>query len=179
MTAQRIELTVFDRIAIAVAAISAGGLLLELTWPHELEGPISAEQPSAEPEQAAGDAVSVGPLSDYLSISERPLFTHDRRPFVMAVEAAPVPVGPRVEFELTAVIIASDTRIAFLRSNLTPTVQRVALNQSLDGWMLADVNPDSVMLRQGEAAITVPLRPDLGGARSGHAVRIGPASGGN
>lgn len=179
MTPLRLELSAFDRIAIAVAAVSAGTLLLELTWPHDLEAPMAAEQPPAQLDQAADDFVPVGPLSEYLSISEHPLFMYDRRPFVMVVEAAPVPAGPRVEFELTAVVITSGTRIALLRSNLTPTVQRVALNQSIDGWMLAEVTPDSVVLNQGEAAVTVPLRPDLGGARSGLAVRIDPTLGAN
>ena len=171
------ELTPFDRIAIAIAAISAGTLLLELTWPHELEAPIPAEQPAVELEQTAGDAVTVGPLSDYLSIGERPLFTFDRRPFVFVVAAAPVQVGPRVEFELTAVIVTRDTRLALLRSNLTPTARRVALNQTIDGWTLSEVAPDSVLLRQNEISMTVPLRPDLGAARSGHAARIDRAAG--
>jgi hypothetical protein len=173
------KLTVFDRCAVAVAAASACALLLELTWPHELEAPAPAEQMPAAIEQTTDNAVPVGPLSDYLAVSERPLFTHDRRPFVFAVEAVPAPVGPRVEFELTAVIITSDTRLALLRSNLTPTVRRVALNEAIDGWTLAAVSADSVLMRQGEAAITVPLRPDLGGARSGHASRIARADGAN
>ena len=179
MTAPRLELTAFDRIALAAAAVSAGTLLLELTWPHALEPPTRAEQAPAETQQTADDIVPVGPLSDYLSVSERPLFTYDRRPFVFVVEAAPVEVGPRVEFELTAVIITSDARLALLRSNLTPTAQRVALNQTIDGWALSEVTPDSVVLRQNETSVTVPLRPDLGAARSGHAVRIDPAAGGN
>jgi hypothetical protein len=179
MTVRRLELTAFDRIAIAVAALSGGALLLELAWPHELRRPDRHGGPPGEIEQPADDFVPVGPLSDYLSISERPLFTPDRRPFVMIAEAAPAPVGPRVEFQLTAVIIASEARIALLRSNVTPTVQRVALNQTIDGWTLAQVTSDSVVLRQSEAAVTVPLRPGLGAAYSGHAVRIDPSSGGN
>lgn len=179
MTAQRPELTALDRVAITVAALSAGTLLLELAWPHPLEPPSAAEQASAEIRQASADVVPVSPLSDYLSISERPLFTYDRRPFVFASAAAPIQVGPRVEFELTAVIITSDTRLALLRSNLTPTAQRIALNQTLDGWTLSEVTPDNVVLRQDEGFVTVPLRPDLGTARSGQAVRIDPAAGGN
>lgn len=171
------KLTAFDRIAVAVAAVSAGTLLLELTWPHEIEAPVQVEQSTAALETTGDDAVTIGPLSDYLSVSERPLFTHDRRPFVVIVEeAAPAPVGPPVEFELTAVIITSATQLALLRSNLTPTVQRLALNQSIDGWTLEAVTPDSVVLRQGDATATVPLRPDMGGARSGHAARIDPAA---
>ena len=117
--------------------------------------------------------MAVGSISEYLSVSERPLFTYDRRPFVFVAEVAPVPVGPRAEFELTAVIITSATQIALLRSNLTPTVQRVALDQAIDGWTLAEVTPESVVLRRDAEVVTVPLRPDLGGARSGQAVRMG------
>jgi hypothetical protein len=176
VTALRVNLTAFDRLAVAVAAVSAGTLLLELTWPHELEAPASVERATA-PIEPVLDVAAIGPLSDYLSVSERPLFTHDRRPFVMIVEeAAPAPVRSRVEFELTAVIITSATQLALLRSNLTPTVQRVALNQAIDGWTLAAVTPDSVLLTQRETTVTVPLRPNLGGARSAHAVRIDPAT---
>jgi hypothetical protein len=179
MTARRMELTVLDRIAVAVAAGAAGTLLLELAWPHALEPPPNTTQSPAEIQQPTNDVVPVGPLSDYLSIRERPLFTYDRRPFVFVVEAAPVQVGPRAEFELTAVIVTSDTRLALLRSNLTPTARRVELNQTIDGWTLAEVTPDSVVLRQNEISVTVPLRPDLGAARSGHASRIDLAASGN
>jgi hypothetical protein len=179
MMARLAKLTAFDRVAIAVAAGSTGTLLVELAWPHALEAPAPAEQAPAENEQTADDFVPVGPLMDYLSVSERPLFTSDRKPFVMVVEAAPPPVGPRVEFELTAVIMTSATQLALLRSNLTPTVQRVAVSQTIDGWTLAAVASDSVLMRQGEAAVTVPLRAELGRARSGHAARIDPARGAN
>jgi hypothetical protein len=169
----RTALSAFDGVAIAVAALSAGALLVELTWPHELEAPPPAAETAAQLEQATLDVVAVGPVSGYLTVTEHPLFMHDRRPFTIAVEAAPVPVGPRVEFELTAVIITSATQIALLRSNLTPAVRRVALSQTIDGWTLADVASDAVVLRSGAEVVTVPLRPDLGGARSGHAVRTG------
>lgn len=178
MTTWPLQLTALERIAIAVATMSVATLLLELTWPHALEPPARAESAPAEIAQT-DEAVRVGALSDYLSISQRPLFMYDRKPFVFVAEAAPVKVGPRVEFELTALIITSDTRLALLRSNLTPAVQRVALNQTIDGWMLSEVRSDSVVLRQNEAAVTVPLRPDLGAARSGHAARIDPAVSGN
>lgn len=179
MTVPRLALTALDRIALAVAALSAGTLVLELTWPHALQPPTHAEQALAETHQADDDIDPVGPLSDYLSIGERPLFTSDRRPFVFVAEASPVPAGPRVEFELAAVIVTRDTRLALLRSNLTPTTQRVAPNQTIDGWTLSEVTPDSVVLSQNEVSMTVPLRRDLGAARSGHAARIDPVASGN
>jgi len=170
-------LSAFDRAAIAVAALSAGTLLVELTWPHGLEAPAPAEETATELEHATREVIAVSSVSEYLSVTERPLFTHDRRPFVIVAEVAPVSVGPRAEFELTAVIITRATQIALLRSNLTPAVQRVALNQTIDGWTLTEVTPDSVALRLGEEVVTVPLRPDLGGARSGQAVRMGKGGG--
>jgi hypothetical protein len=167
-------LSTFDCIAIGVAAISAVALVGELVWRHDLEAPAASDDAApAAVAQVASDGMPVGPVSEYLSVSERPLFTHDRRPFVFVIEAAPVPAGPRAEFELTAVIITSATQIALLRSNLTPTVRRVALSQTIDGWTLAEVSPDSVVLRRGEEVVTVPLRPDLGGARTAQAVRLG------
>ncbi|HJR69800.1 MAG TPA: hypothetical protein VKA43_07150 [Gammaproteobacteria bacterium] len=172
MTAPLPNLTTFDRAALAVAAAAAGALLLELTWPHELEAPAAAGEATTAIELTAHDAVPVGPLSDYVLVGDRPLFTHDRRPFVFVAEAAPVArAGPRVEFELTAVIITSATQIALLRSSQTPAVRRVTLNQTIDGWTLPAVAPDSVVLNRGTETVTVPLRPDLGAARSGQAAR--------
>ena len=164
------RLTIFDGAAIAVAAVSACALLLELTWPHELAPPARSEEPAKPLEKEAHDVVPVGPLSDYLAISDRPLFTHDRRPFVIVAEAAPVaPAGPRAEFELTAVIITSATQIALLRSNLTPTVQRVMVTQTIDGWTLTEIAPESVVLTRGAEAVTVALRQEVRGSRSGQA----------
>jgi hypothetical protein len=166
------NLTTFDRAALAVAAVSAGTLLVELTWPHGLEAPAAAGEPTTAIEPTAHHVAPVGPLSDYLLVSDRPLFTHDRRPFVFVAEAAPVArAGPRVEFELTAVIITSATQMALLRSSQTPTVRRLTLHQTIDGWTLAEVAPDSVVLNRGSETVTVPLRPDLGAARSGQAAR--------
>lgn len=179
MTALRPKLALADRVAMTVATVSAVALLLEMTWPHELAAPLLAADAPTELAQAALDFVPVGPVSDYSVVSERPLFTSDRRPFVFVAEAAPVVAGPRAEFELTAVIITNATQIALLRSSLAPAVQRVTLSETIDGWTLADVTPDSVVLRRGAESVTVPLRPDLGGARSGHAARVEPGGSGN
>jgi len=175
MTAPTFDLSPADRIAVGIAAVAGFVLLLELALPHRLEAPAPAAPALAEVRESHGDVVEVGPLSGYLSVTERPLFEQSRRPFVAAVEPAPVvPAGPRVEFELTAVIITSATQIALLRSNVTPTVQRVALNETVDGWTLAEVAPDTVVLRRGSESVTVPLRPDPVGPGSGQAARPDP-----
>jgi hypothetical protein len=162
-----------DRVAVAIAAVAGFVLLLELVWPHQLEAPALGAPALAEVVELHGDIVEVGPLTAYFSITERPLFEQSRQPFVAAVEPEPVVTpGPRIEFELTAVVITSATQIALLRSNVTPTIQRVTLNETVDGWTLAEVTPDTVVLRRGTESVNVPLRPDPVGPRSGQAARV-------
>lgn len=174
------NVSALDKGAVVIAALAAVTLLLELTWPHELKAVARDEQAAGHSEEAGPDIPAIGPLSAYLSIGERPLFMHDRQPFAVVVEAAPpAPAGPRVEFELTAVIITSATQIALMRSNLTPKVQRVTRNQTVDGWTLTDVSPEAVVLRRGTETMTVSLRPDVGRARPGEAVRVGTLGAGD
>lgn len=179
MTTRRLRLTTFDRAAIAVVLFSVCTLLLELTWQHDLGAPMSTEAVVPDVEPIPPDRITIGDVSLYHTIGERPLFARDRRPFVIAVETTPMETGPRAEFELTAVIITSTMRMALLRSSLTPTVQRVVQDQSIDGWTLIEVTPSSVRLQRDVETMTVPLRPDLGSARVGQAIRIEPAAGMN
>jgi hypothetical protein len=175
MTALTFTLSRTDRIAVGIAIVAGLSMLLEVTLPHRLEAPAPAAPALAVVAESHDDVIEVGPLSAYLSVTERPLFEQSRQPFVAAVEPAPaVPAGPHVEFELTAVIITRATRIALLRSNVTPTVQRVTLNETVDGWTLAEVMPNAVVLRRGTESVTVELRPDSIGPRSGQAARVDP-----
>jgi hypothetical protein len=171
-------LTSLDRWAIGVAAAAAVALALEAGWPHGLEGPaVTAEAPPA-PAHEDTAAIAVGPLADYAGIGEQPLFAFDRRPYVPVVEQA-APPGPRVEFQLTAVIMAGDTQLALLKSNLTPGVRRVAINQALDGWTLAEIHPERVMLRRGTETVTVELRHNPDGGRVAQGIRVNALANGN
>jgi hypothetical protein len=178
VTVPRATLTTFDQVALAVGVVSVGTLLLELSWPHELDAPAVADESPAELEQATPDVIPVTGLHDYVVVSERPLFAFDRRPYVPVVEVAPAPSGPRAEFQLTALIVTGTTQIALLRSNLTPTVQRVALNQSIDGWTLAEVHPDSVLLRRDAESMSVQMRRDPG-VSTGQGARVSTLASGN
>jgi hypothetical protein len=179
MNAMLRRLTMFDRVAIAVAAVAAGALLLELLWAHDLGAPAATAETVAAVEPAALDVIPVGPVSEYSSVSERPLFTYDRRPFVVVAEVAPVVAGPRAEFQLTAVIITDTAQIALLRSNLTPAVQRVAVSQTIDGWTLAEVHPDSVLLRRNAESMSVHLRPEPSASAAPGAARRRPLTSAN
>jgi hypothetical protein len=170
--------TSFDRWAIGVTAACAVVLVLEISWPHGLEAPaLTTDAPQAQDHEPAA-AIPVGLLADYARIGERPLFVFDRRPYVPTVEQA-APPGPRVEFQLTAVIMAGDTQIALLKSNLTPAVQRVAINQTVDGWTLAEVHPERVVLRSSAETMTVELRHNQAGGRTAQGVRVNALASGN
>ncbi len=122
--------------------------------------------------------IAVGPFADYLTVGEQPLFAFDRRPYVAVVEQAAAP-GPHVEFQLTAVILAGDTQIALLKSNLTPAVRRLAINETLDGWTLAEIRPEQVVLRRSTETVTVELRHNPGGGRTAQGVRVNALASGN
>jgi hypothetical protein len=165
-----------DRTAVGIIVAAAATLLLEFGWSHDLERPVtSADSLPATPPPPA-TSLSVGPLTDYAGVSERPLFAFDRKPFV-AVEQTPA--GPDVEFQLTAVIIAGDTQIALLRSNLTPAVQRIALKQVVDGWTLTEVHPENVVLRRSTETVTVELHSASNHGRGGQATRVNTLASGN
>ncbi len=171
-------LTSLDRWAIGVAAAAAIALALEGGWPHGLEGPVTTAEAPQTGEHAPATAMAVGPLADYASIGDQPLFAFDRRPYVPVVAPAAAP-GPRVEFQLTAVILAGDTQIALLKSNLTPAVRRVAINETLDGWTLAEIHPEQVVLRRSAETVTVELRRNSGGGRTAQGVRVNALASGN
>ena len=143
------------------------GMGAELLWPHRLAPPgksppddSSAETTLDSPHQEPPRL----PLQAYDAIVERPLFAADRRPYEPPAEPVETPrpeaPQPHVEFQLSAVVSTPSEQIALIKTNLFPDVQRVALNESLQGWMLVEVRADSAILRRGNEQVTIELRPN-------------------
>ena len=170
-----------DRWLVAFSGACTVTLVAELIWPHRLDAPNSP--PHAEVQAAAdvAPARQVGALGDYQAIADQPIFAFDRRPYLtVAEDAVPAsPPGPKVEFELTALIIADSAQFALLRSNLTPTVQRLSIDQSLDGWTLVEVWPQAVVLRRGAETLRIELHPTRAGGQNSQAARLVSLADGN
>lgn len=144
--------------ALAIACLAA--LAVELMAPHPLESSVEAPDAGSAP---AGDLLEPWrprPLEDYRAIAERPLFAFDRKPFVPPpAEPAPQqPAAPRVEFELSAVASSDSARMAFLKTSLSRTVVKLALNQTIEGWTLVEVRENAVVLRNGAEERMVQLQ---------------------
>lgn len=161
---------------LAIAAISLLIMFVELSWPLGLEAP-GAREPTLPSRPASTEAWRPAPLAHYEALTARPLFTADRRPYEPPPEP-PVPVeppGPRVELDVTAIVTSASARLALLRSNVSPDVRKLSVDQTIDGWTLVEIRTDEVVLRKGDEQIVVALQKNPADAASAQRGRTGRA----
>lgn len=99
------------------------------------------------------------PIETFAETLERPLFRTDRRPYeapqpVIVDEPTPAPVveiplGEQVA--LRATIIIGEKRIALLHDIVNDSPLRLSRGDSVRGWVLSEVETDSVALQKGDA----------------------------
>jgi type II secretory pathway component PulC len=174
MSVSRSKLSRVDHWLVASSALFVVTLLAELVWNHPLE---LVTQPTAALSAGTADDDPASNIRrramDYAAIAQRPLFTLDRRPYqphveVPAVEsprAAPPP--PRLRFTLSAIVTTPAAEIALLSVNDGPELHKLRQGEGLQGWTLAEVGRDAVVLRNGADVIRVELQPDRDQAREG------------
>lgn len=160
LRARLAQLPPSDRWLSALAIACLGALTVELMAPHRLDSSVESPDDASASSADRQESWQVRPLEDYRAIAERPLFAFDRRPFVPPpAEPAPQqPAAPRVEFELSAVASSDSARMAFLKTSLSRTVVKLALNQTIEGWTLVEVRDNAVVLRNGAEERTVQLQ---------------------
>lgn len=129
---------------------------VEVRVPSPLSAAVTADEPKKE--QAAEQNVNPNPLQDYAVISEMNLFHPDR---IIPVEKKGDVIIPRPEFVLYGTLIADNVRIAYLSDKKAPRTtpgrgnRQVGLKigETLSGYSLKEVLPDSVVLRRGDDTI--------------------------
>ena len=119
--------------------------------------------PPAEKESAATNvALTPHPLSatkqkplpliaEYEELIRRPLFNEDRRPHVDSTAAdrsTSLTVSPPT-FTLSAIVITPEKSIAIVQSANTKTLERLTVNAVKDGWTLAEIHSQYVVITQG------------------------------
>lgn len=109
------------------------------------------------------------PLSDFSVIVERPLFTHDRNPYIAdeIVDEANQPdkeqfktKGKLAEYLLSAIIITEDRRIALIQAGTDKKLQKVEEGETIDGWTLTDFKSDEISLIKGQEIKKIGLLAD-------------------
>lgn len=151
---------------LSLLAIAGLGTVIayELTGGVAIAPEVTAAAPaSAMPEAApAPSEFQPPPQRQFNEISARPLFFPSRRPFApSAAEAEAAAVAePAVALELIGVLLTDHERAALLQ----PLGQASALwareQQTVAGWLVEEIAPDHVRLREGDRVEVVELRDD-------------------
>lgn len=133
---------------------------------------VRAADKSTRAQAAARAEQGINPLAN-LTLDKlqdtvrRPLFEASRRP----IEApAPLPPPPQVEpappppafvdqnaLSLLGVVTSEGRAIALLKRNQTGQNIRVEVGDAVDGWTIVSIEPQRVMIRQGQTQIALQL----------------------
>jgi len=137
----------------------------ELTGGVAIAPEVTAAAPaSAMPEAApAPSEFQPPPQRQFDEISARPLFFPSRRPFAppagAEAEAAAV-AEPAIALELIGILLTERKRAALLQPAGQPGAQWVREQQTVAGWLVEEIAPDRVRLRDGDQVEVVELRDD-------------------
>lgn len=106
---------------------------------------------AAVPEQnAMPKAFELPPLEHFSGIVERPLFIQGRRPLA-PVEEGPVEPEKSFDAQLHGIVMAPDGSMLALLKNKAGRHYKLRVGEKLDGWELAEIAPDRVMMMRGES----------------------------
>lgn len=96
-------------------------------------------------------------IAEFDEIIQRPLFNETRQPFIAPETGSAVKKptaqskkSPKEQFMLSAVVITPDKRIAVLQNSKDKTLQRIALGETFNGWILNEITSHSVKLTKGK-----------------------------
>ena len=107
-------------------------------------------------------------IEAYEDIINRPLFNDDRKLYVytepvvqerppVKTRERPTPPKPQQQLSLTAIVITPEKSLAILQAGKDKSLQRVRLGETIDGWTLAEIQDQSIVLKQGEQTQTLEL----------------------
>jgi hypothetical protein len=109
-------------------------------------------------------ASSARTAGGFENIVQRPLFSRNRQGFV-AAEPVAAPPPPMAALDsglaLKGVFMSDGVAKAFLISTQSPLGVWVELNGQIDGWRVAAVTPEHVILEGQGEKLTVPLHANL------------------
>jgi general secretion pathway protein N len=146
-------LSPLQRILAAVLVVAgcgfAAAIALEVNMP--LDAPSGdAPAPVADPRPTAGDApasFTLPPLQSFAAVTDRPLFSPDRRPLP---QAAAESLGAWSSLILAGIIIAPDSRQALIVHGSPPTIVHLQEGQAVEGWTVHAILADRIVLVNGD-----------------------------
>lgn len=161
-----------------VLLASAGGLLAGLlslqawTAPDVPENKVLLKTPdkgaSAEQPLLLEQATEPVPLSEYVEMIKRPLFSPHRRPPSVAGEdivpdTQEAAIGPAEtnQFLVMGIVIAQDEKVALLKQLRNNEILRVKEGQKISDWTVSEITPKSVTIVQGGVTEIIKLSDNV------------------
>lgn len=129
------------------------------TWVPEPPAEVAVEVPS--PVLPRADELKLPPLESYDTVGERPLFVDGRRPPTEEPEDEEAPVvaeTPAPKLTLMGVLMTPQGATALVRNDVTQEVLRRRPGEDIDGWQVATIEADRLVVSQGEKQEVLPLR---------------------
>jgi general secretion pathway protein N len=124
-----------------------------------LAAPVAREQPAPAaaktPAASTPTSFTLPPLQHFAMVTQRPLFSPDRKPQQHADDTA----GAWSSFVLAGVIITPQSREALVLHGKPQTVAHIEEGQALEGWTVTSIYPDRVVFRDGLNEHEVKLAP--------------------
>jgi type II secretory pathway component PulC len=140
MHSHRLTIALLSTLCIALAIFAASEFTDSETSTLRQIAP-GASASKVEPAVTNSKSFSLPGLRSFSNITERPLFSPDRRPAVRSVDAT----GAWSSFLLTGIIIAPQSREALVVHGKPPTSAHLVEGQTVDGWTLTAIYPDHVV----------------------------------
>ena len=134
---------------VALCAVLGGVIYRELSAPMEageaatpLAAAASKPANSAEPDGFTAPAAQA-----YSEISERPLFSPNRRP--VPRHTAPEAIGAVSSFVFAGSVISKTERVALVQHGHPGKLVRLREGDQLEGWTVVSIDADRVVIEHG------------------------------
>ena len=116
--------------------------------------PTAQQPPPATEPELLPDDFALPDVSQYPQLVERPLFMESRRPSQPAPPKPPEPppppkpeAPPAINFKVMGILETPEGKMALI-ADAKGKYKRLKVNDSMDGWQIADIKPDRVLIEQ-------------------------------
>jgi general secretion pathway protein N len=123
--------------------------------PVPTQGQEPPSAPSKTPATTTTAAFSLPPVQRFAIVTERPLFSPNRKPPQHTDDAA----GAWPSFVLAGIIITPASREALVLHGKPQSIAHIQEGQALEGWTVTSIDPDRVVFRDGLSEHELKLIP--------------------
>lgn len=134
-------------LAGVLTALAAGfAALVALEWSAPVTpSPIEASPPAAVASNEPAPVFTLAPLSTFSAVTDRPLFSPDRRPAPQASEALSSWSG----LSLAGIIVTPASREVLIAHGNPAKLVHLQEGQSVEGWVVRAIEPDHIVVANG------------------------------